>query len=74
MFKTPDAKSKSSLAASSTLLGSDPLLEQMKAQGIPLTRQNYLEKADLKEPLTAEQEWLLPLELSRVVEPSSKET
>ena len=63
---TPETKSKSSPEASTLLIGMDPLLEHMKAQGIPLTREKYLELAyplGAPEPLPAELEQALPLEL-----------
>jgi len=41
-------------------IGSDVLLEQMKREGIPLTREDYLARANLEEPLSAEHEANLP--------------
>lgn len=57
--------SPTSPAGSTRLTGSDPVVELMLAQGIPLTRANYVQKAGLEEPLEAEHEGYvqsLPLE------------
>lgn len=69
VFKKQGEKLSDSSGASKIQLGSDPLLEWMRAGGIPLTREKYLELADLKEPLGAEEELALPAEISRVERP-----
>ena len=48
------------LAPSTTPPGQDPLLVWMKQEGIPLTRAEYLKAADMKEPLSGEEEMELP--------------
>ena len=54
----PDSKSQTpappTVQASPGPSGQDPVLELMQAQGIPLTRANYVRKAGLEEPLEAE--------------------
>lgn len=65
----PESNSTTSPAASIPLTGSDPLLELMKAQGTPLTRQNYLALAypqGAPDPLPAELELGLPPELQEL--------
>jgi hypothetical protein len=66
---TPESKIKNWWEGSTTPPSSDPLVERMKRQQIPVTRENYLQLAGLTEPLTAEEEWMLPPELSRVGKP-----
>jgi len=48
------------LTPSATPPGQDPMLAWMKQEGIPLTRAEYLKAADLKEPLSGEEEMELP--------------
>ena len=45
MQNKPEKKSLSWLAASSTQLGQDPVLEKMKQAKIPLSQENYLSLA-----------------------------
>lgn len=61
-------QSVSWLAVSKTQAGSDPLMEQMKRQRIPLTAMNYVQQGqpDRKPgPLTAEEMELVPRELMK---------
>jgi len=66
MSKNSEDKSLHWFKASGTQHGSDPLLELMKQQQIPLTRQNYLALAypeGVPEPWPAELEETLPQEI-----------
>ena len=61
-----DSKSPNWLAGSSIPLGFDPLLELMRQQQIPLTRENYLRLAypeGVPDPWPAELEETLPPEI-----------
>jgi len=55
-------------------IGRDPTLEYMKAQGIPLTRANYLQQTGLTEPLEAEHAgYVRSLQLDDTRRPETKE-
>ena len=61
-----ETRSPNSPGGSTRQTGLDPLLEHMKARGIPLTRKHYLELAypdGVPEPFPAELESELPPEL-----------
>ena len=61
---TPENNSSMPQGKSIPLSGNDPVLEHLKARGLPLTRENYVKMADLQEPLDGEMEgYLLTLPL-----------
>jgi hypothetical protein len=60
---------------STTGKSSSPLLETMKANGIPLTRENYLNLAypdGVPDPMPAELEGEIPLDLRTAIPPAHK--
>ena len=62
-----ESKSRSTATlpkASHATTNLDPLMEGLRRDGLPLTRANYLRRAGLTEPLTAELEDMLPPEIS----------
>jgi hypothetical protein len=69
-----ESKSLDWLGESKIPPGQDPLLLAMKERGIPLTRANYLKMADLQEPLPAELEAELPIEIKMLGRPESSTT
>lgn len=70
MQAAPENKSRNWLAGLPIQPGSDPQQERMKRLSTPLTREGYILAAGLKEPLTAEEELMLPPEFSRVSPPT----
>lgn len=63
----PATESSNSSGASTVPPGQNPILEILRAKGIPLTRENYLQVAhpDAEEPYPAELELEVPEELRR---------
>lgn len=63
----PATESSNSSGASTGHPGQNPILETLRARGIPLTRENYLAAAhpDAEEPYPAELELEVPAELRR---------
>lgn len=66
MQPKPEKKSPAWLEGYKIPPGYDSLLEKMKRESIPLTRENYLKLAGLEEPLDAELEWEIPPMFSRI--------